>query len=193
MSINLKKPGYTNMKHIHLFLALALLAGCAAQPVADTSEERNAWLEEQAALAGEFLDEHRDLLDEIAAVILETEIAEQYLEFYICPGYSDDGPHLDSFRRTSDKYGCYQGCGAIDPKLTLAGLSVELDLLTKELCALRPMGISYSNKESVHSLQIGFAAESFSGGACLCDVNLDCEIDGAHDWTVISDWHYMPE
>lgn len=181
------------MKYIHLFLTLALLAGCAAQPVADTSEERNAWLEEQAALAEEFWDEHRDLLDEIAAVILETELAEQYLEFYICPGDSDDGPHLDSFRRTSDEYGCHQGCGAIDTKLTLAGLSVELDLLTKELCALRPMGISYRNKESVHSLQIGFAAESFSGGACLCDVNLDCEIDGAHDWTVISDWHYIPE
>lgn len=198
------------MKCIFLLLALSLLAGCAVRPAVDASEpvtptlkpyqeseestpeERNAWLEEQTALAEEFLNEHRDLLDEIATVILETEIAEQYLEFYISPEYTDDStPCLVHFWRTSEESGHYQGYNAAGPELTLAGLSEELDLLATELCVLRPMGISYSNTEYVHSLQIGFAAASFSGGKYLCDVSLDCQMDGAHDWAVISDYHYM--
>lgn len=185
------------MKQVFMLLALVMLVGCAApqpergssetlapslgpdqyDPNAEyaTAEERDAWFDEQTSLAEEFLEEHRDLLDEISAAILETEVAEQYLYFIVCPGYSDgDTPHLDSFWRTSDEYRCEQGCHPIDPELTLAGLSEELDLLVNELCALRPMRITYQNNEYSHSLEIGFAVTTLPI-AIFCSVSLRYE------------------
>lgn len=198
------------MKQVFMLLALVMLAGCAApqpgkssaetpapslgpdqyDPNAEyaTAEEREAWFEEQTALAEEFLEEHQELLNEISAAILETEVAEQYLYFIICPGYCDgDTPHLESFWRACDEYRYEQGCHPIDPELTLAGLSEELDLLANELCALHPMGITYKNGEYSHSLEIGFASSSFPG-AFFCDVFLRCDIDqketGGYTWEV---------
>lgn len=199
------------MKKIFLLLALALLAGCTKEPAVDTpapgpewedqevewstQEERDAWFDEQTALAEEFLEEHRELLNGIAAAILETEVAGQFSEFSICSVYSDDNtPYLDSFRRTSDEYRHSQGCDPITPELTLAGLSEGLDRLMTELCALCPLGLTYQNNEYGRSLEISFASTEFPT-AILCDVFLCCDItqknpDG-YIWEVKQDEHCM--
>lgn len=193
------------MKWMSMLLALILLAGCDTVPLADmfpewqvewsTKEERDAWFEEQTALAETFLEESRNLLDEIAASIFETEVGMGFSELDVCPGYSaDDIPHLDSFRRTSDKYRYSQGCSPINPELTLPDVSEDLDRLAKELCALHPSKISYRNNESGQRLEIAFADTEFPT-AIFCSVYLYCEITSEnpneYTWTVKHDELWM--
>lgn len=185
------------MKQVFMLLALVMLVGCAApqpergssetpapslgpdqyDPNAEyaTAEEREAWFEEQAALAEEFIEDHHELLDKIAAAILETELAEQYLGFEISPGFQDDDmPYLESFRRVSDGYNCRQERGVLSPELTLDELSEELDLLAKELRAVRPMWITYETGENGRTLTLDFATTTLPI-AIFCDVYLRYE------------------
>lgn len=160
------------MKWISLFLVLLLLTGCGTGIVADTSvagpdtsmEKVDAWLLEQTSYAETFCTEHQELLDDIAAQIMETDLANQYTAFYIEPFH--DEQWLMGYCRSD---------GTTDEinVLSVSDLSMELSDLLKVLNALRPMALNYTSQEydEARTLTFNFSSAVLSGNY-FCNVNL---------------------